>query len=247
MRKAPKRPGKDSALLSIRGLRAGYGEFSILNKVSLDVAKGEIVAIVGPNGAGKSTLLKGILGLSQVYEGGIVFNGKSIVGAKTHELMRLGINFVPQGRNIFENMTVRENLEMGDFIQGDGRLVQEKIEEIMQRFPALNEKQNAFASELSGGQRQLLALAKALMSKPELLLLDEPSLGLDPKTIKQLFHEIQEINSGGTTIVIVEQNARQAIRIADKTIVLENGSVALQGGKEIIRNPMIKSIYLGGQ
>ncbi|MDD5148342.1 MAG: ABC transporter ATP-binding protein [Candidatus ainarchaeum sp.] len=234
-------------MLSIKNLHSGYNGNEILHGIDLSVAPNEIVAIIGPNGSGKSTLLKSIFNLCSVFSGKICFKGKDITKLPTHELIFEGISFVPQGRQVFSDLTVRENLEMGAFIMQDNALVQRNLEAVFKKFPFLKEKQNHYAFSLSGGQQQMLAIARALMQNSELLLLDEPSLGLSPKMMKEVFEKIVEINREGIGIIIVEQNAKQAIKIAHSTFVLEDGKIALQGGKEIVHNKKIKEIYLGGR
>lgn len=233
-------------MLKIKNLKAGYNGMEILHGIDFEVKPNEIVAIIGPNGAGKSTLLKAIFNLCEVYNGKIIFKDKDITRMPTYELIYEGISYVPQGRQVFSNLTVRENLEMGAFIMEDHELIKRNIEDVFHKFPFLKEKQNDYAFTLSGGQQQMLAIARALMQDPELLLLDEPSLGLAPKMIKKVFEKIKEINKEGIAIIIVEQNAKQAVKIADRTYLLENGMVAMKGNKKILENKKIKKVYLGG-
>jgi branched-chain amino acid transport system ATP-binding protein len=233
-------------MLEIKNLKAGYNGTEILHDVNLKVGPAEIVALIGPNGAGKSTLLKSIFSLCDVYSGEIFFKDKNITKMKTFELISEGISYVPQGRQVFSELTVRENLEMGGQIFGK-EIVERNIKDVFAKFHVLKEKQNEYAFALSGGQQQMLAIARGLMQNPELLLLDEPSLGLAPKTMKEVFGKILEINKEGIAVIIVEQNAKQAVKIAHKTYVLEDGNIALQGGKEILQNKKIKSIYFGGR
>jgi branched-chain amino acid transport system ATP-binding protein len=234
-------------MLHLENISAGYDKMEILHGVSLDVKPGEIVAIIGPNGSGKSTLLKSIFNLCKVYSGRIIFKDKNITRLPTHKLIREGISFVPQGRQVFGDLTVRENLEMGAFTMNDKDVINKNMNDVFKKFPFLKEKQNSYAFTLSGGQQQMLAIARALVQNPQLLLLDEPSLGLSPKSMAEVFEKIIEINKEGTSIVIVEQNAKQAVKIADKTYILENGQIALTGGKEILKNKKIKNIYFGGE
>ncbi len=234
-------------ILQIKDLAAGYGKFAVLEDVEIRIKPDEIVALIGPNGAGKSTVLKSVFGLTTVYKGKIIYRGKNITRLKTSELVRLGISYVPQGRQVFPSLTVRENLEMGAFITNDKVLVRKKMHEVFDRFPVLKEKINDYGFSLSGGQQQMLAMGRALMQDPQLLLLDEPSLGLSPNLMKDIFKKIIEINKEGTGVLIVEQNAKQAMKIAHRTYVLEDGKVAFKGGKNIVNNPKIKSIYLGGR
>ncbi len=219
----------------------------ILKGIDFEIDKKEIIAIIGPNGAGKSTLLKSVFNICEVYSGKIEFNNKDITKLPTYKRIYQGISYVPQGRQVFNNLTVKENLEMGGFIFKNKNIIEKNINNIFSKFKFLKEKQNDYASTLSGGQQQILAIARALMQNPKLLLLDEPSLGLSPKSMKEIFKKIVEINSEGVAIIIVEQNAKQAVEIADRTYVLEDGQVALTGGKEILKDNKIKNIYFGGR
>lgn len=234
-------------MLEIKDLKAGYGGMEILHGVNLGVAAGEIVALIGPNGAGKSTVLKSIFGLTEIGSGKIFFKDKDITRLKTYELIKTGISFVPQGRLVFSSLTVLENLQMGAYVISDKEIVKRGLEEIFKKFPVLREKKKERAGNLSGGQQQLLAIARALVQNPQMLLLDEPSLGLSPKAMKEIFDKIVEIKNEGVAILIVEQNARQAVGIADRTYVLENGQVAFTGGRDILKNEKIKNIYFGGE
>ena len=237
----------ENEMLSIKNLKSGYGEMQVLFGVNLEVKPKEIAVLIGPNGAGKSTILKSIFNLIDVYDGKITFKNKDITKIPTYELIELGISFVPQGRQVFHTLTVKENLEMGAFLTKEKDLIQKRMEEILEKhFPDLRKKLNEYAFTLSGGQQQMLAIGRALMQDPQLLLLDEPSLGLAPKIMKELFRKIKEINEEGVTIMIVEQNAKQATAIADKIFVLEDGKVALSGDKKLLKNKRIEKIYLGG-
>ncbi|MBI2558678.1 ABC transporter ATP-binding protein [Candidatus Woesearchaeota archaeon] len=235
-------------MLSIRKLESGYGKMQVLFGISLDVKPDEIAVLIGPNGAGKSTLLKSIFNLVDVYNGKIIFKNKNITKIPTHQLIELGISYVLQGRQVFNTLTVKENLEMGAFLTKEKNLIEERIEEVLSvHFPDLREKLGDYAFTLSGGQQQMLAIGRALVQDPQLLLLDEPSLGLAPKIMKELFKKIKEINEEGVAIMIVEQNARQATGIADKIFVLEDGKIALSGNKNILNDKRIEKIYLGGR
>lgn len=234
-------------MLKIQNLKSGYNGMEILHGIDFEVNPGEIVAIIGPNGAGKSTLLKSIFNLTEIYSGKIIFKDKDITRLHTHYLIQEGISFVPQGRQVFPNMTILENLEMGAFIMEDHELMKRNINDVFKKFPVLKEKQHELAGNLSGGEQQMLAIARALIQDPKLLLMDEPSLGLAPKVMNEIFKKIKEINEEGITIIIVEQNAKKAVEIADRTYVLEDGKVALVGGKEILTDPKIKDIYFGGR
>jgi len=233
-------------MLTIKNLKAGY--FSgpdILHDVDMEVHPGEIVSLIGPNGAGKSTVLRSIFGQTDIRNGSIQFVDDELTNLPTHSLINLGVSFVPQGRQVFGTMTVRENLEMGAFSFKDKRLVEENIQNIFKRFPILKERQRQLASTLSGGQQQILAISRALMQNPRLLLMDEPSLGLSPKAMKEIFEIIQQINKEGVIVLIVEQNARAAVEISDRTYILEMGKVALEGGRDILENKQVKKIYFG--
>ncbi|MFH1376451.1 MAG: ABC transporter ATP-binding protein [Candidatus Woesearchaeota archaeon] len=234
-------------MLQIKDLKSGYNEMEILHEADIEVKPGEIVAIIGPNGSGKSTLLKSIFNLCNIYSGKIIWKNKNITKLKTHEKIFEGMSYVPQGRQVFRDLTVHENLEMGAFIMKDKELVKTNIQDVYEKFPFLKEKRHKYADTLSGGQQQMLSIGRALIQNPQLLLLDEPSLGLSPKAMKEIFQKIKEINKEGVSVIIVEQNAKQAVEIADKTYILEDGKIALTGGKEILKNPKIKDIYFGGR
>ena len=234
-------------MLSIKNLESGYGKMQILFGISLNVKPNDIAVIIGPNGAGKSTLLKSIFNLVDIYKGKIMFKNKDITKIPTHELIELGISYVPQGRQVFQTLTVKENLEMGAFLTKEKDLIGKKMEEVLENhFPDLRKKLDDYAFNLSGGQQQMLAIGRALMQDPQLLLLDEPSLGLAPKIMKGLFRKIKEINDEGVAIMIVEQNAKQATQIADKIFVLEDGKMALSGNRSLMKTKKIQHIYLGG-
>ena len=234
-------------MIKIKNLEAGYGKHQVLFGVDLEVKPNEIVVLIGPNGAGKSTVVKSAFNLTDRYNGNIIFKDKDITKLKTHERIQSGIGYVPQGRQVFPNLTVKENLEMGAFLASDKDYIKNKIKEIItEHFPELKTKINQKANSLSGGQQQMLAIGRALMMEPQLLMLDEPSLGLSPKLMKEMFSKISDLKNENTGILIVEQNAKQACKIADRIYVLEDGKIALQGNKEILKNPKIKHIYLGG-
>ncbi len=233
-------------MLKIKKLCAGYGELQVLNDVDIEVNPGEIVALIGPNGAGKSTILKSIFNITDITGGKIYFKDKDITRLPTYELIELGVSYVPQGRINFMDLTVYENLELGAGNANKG-LFENSLKDVFKKFPLLKEKRNKHAFSLSGGQQQMLALGRAMMQDPQLLLLDEPSLGLSPKAITEIFTDIRKIASEGMGVLIVEQNAKKAVEMADRTYVLEDGAVALTGGKEIIKHKMIKNIYLGGR
>lgn len=233
-------------MLEIKNLKAGYDGMEVLHDVDLEVKLGEIVAIIGPNGSGKSTLLKSIFNLCEINSGKIIFKDKDITKLSTYYLIYEGVSYVPQGRQVFSTLTVRENLEMGAFVMEDHQLLNRNIADVFNKFPFLKDRQNDYAMNLSGGQQQMLAIGRALIQDPELLLLDEPSLGLSPKAMKEVFNRIVDINKEGITVIIVEQNAKQAAEIANRVYVLEDGKIALTGGKEILKDERIKNIYFGG-
>jgi branched-chain amino acid transport system ATP-binding protein len=234
-------------MLSIKNLHAGYNGLKVLKGIDVHVKPNEIVALIGPNGAGKSTVIKAIFNIANVYDGKIIFKDKDITNMKTHQLMKLGISYVNQGRINFGNLTVEENLTIGADSIHDSSVVKKNLDAVYKKFPVLKERRKSLAYGLSGGQQQMLALGRALMHKPSLLLLDEPSLGLSPLLQKQLFKIIQDLRDDGISILIVEQNAKRAIEMADRTYVLEDGKIALMGGKDIVNHEKIKSVYLGGR
>ena len=234
-------------ILEIRDLVAGYGKSEVLHGVSMEIASGEIVTMVGANGAGKSTSLRSVFGLTDVHGGAVLFKGQDIVGMRPHHLVGFGLALVPQERNIFPSLTVYENLEMGGFTMR-GEELREHIEKVFARFPLLQGRLRQKAGTLSGGERQMLAIGRGLMTDPELLMLDEPSLGLAPKIVEAVFEQIQLIHQGGTTIFLVEQNARRALSIADRAYVLELGRIRYHGGgQELLDDPQVQRAYLGGK
>lgn len=233
-------------MLKIRNLKAWYGSINALKGIDLEVEKGEIVTLIGANGAGKSTTLKCISGLLKQVEGEIYFEDRNILNMPAHKIVELGICQVPEGRRIFGNLTVRENLLMGAYTIRDKKLIEEKMEKVFSIFPRLKERINQLGGTLSGGEQQMLAIGRALMSEPKLLLLDEPSLGLAPFLVAEIFKIIQEINKQGTTILLVEQNAHMALQIAHRGYVLETGRVVLSGtSEELYANEEVKKAYLG--
>lgn len=234
------------SFLKIENLKSGYGKLQVLFGVDMEFKPDDITVIIGPNGAGKSTVLKSIFRLCDIFSGKILYKCEDITKLPTYDRIKLGISFVPQGRQVFSGLTVKENLEMGAFLIGNSNLLKKRLAEVLHHFPVLKEKLHHNAYNLSGGQQQMLAIARGLMQDPKVLLLDEPSLGLAPKTMKEIFAKIQEINKEGTAVIIVEQNAKAACEIADKIYVLEEGRVALHGSKKIMKSKKIKNIYLGG-
>lgn len=233
-------------MLVVENLFVNYKAIKALKDVSCRVEQGEIVALIGANGAGKTTTLNTISGIVPVAAGAIRFLGDDITGVAPHEIVKRGISQVPEGRRVFANMTVLENLEMGAYIRSDTKGVNEGIEQVFQRFPRLFERKKQLAKTLSGGEQQMLAMGRALMSQPKLMLLDEPSMGLAPMLVEKIFEIIQEINKAGTTIMLVEQNANMALSIANRAYVLETGEVVLSGdARELAANPEVRRAYLG--
>ena len=232
-------------MLEVRGLDVWYGKIRALREVTLDVPEGGIVGIIGANGAGKTTLMRTIAGVLAPGAGSIRFRGDDVAGLPPHRIVRRGIALVPEGRAILSRMTVRENLEMGAYIRRDGRVAGD-MERVMERFPALRQRQGLPGGSLSGGEQQMLAIARALLSAPKLLLLDEPTLGLAPLVAADIFRIVREINASGTTILLVEQNVRQALKVSAHAYVLETGRVVLSGpSAELAEEPRIKAAYLG--
>ena len=234
-------------MLKIDNIHVYYGAIHALKGVSLEVHKGEIVTLIGANGAGKSTTLRTVSGLLAPKSGGISFLGENIAGMPAHEIVKHGISQVPEGRRIFAEMSVQENLEMGAFTRKDKAGVEKDFEIVYNRFPRLKERRKQQAGTLSGGEQQMLAMGRALMSRPKLLLLDEPSMGLAPLLIKEIFSIIEDINREGTTILLVEQNANMALSIAHRAYVMETGRITLQGAaKELAASEDVRKAYLGG-
>lgn len=233
-------------MLEIKDINVFYGAIQALNNVSINVNRGEIVAIIGSNGAGKSTLLRTISGMIKPRTGTMTFEGKNLVTTPAHEIVKLGISHSPEGRRIFTNMTVHENLQLGAYIRKDAE-IHHDMEAILKRFPRLRERFKQNAGTMSGGEQQMLAIGRALMSRPELLLLDEPRLGLAPNLVTEIFNIVLDLNKEGCTILIVEQNANRALEIAHRAYVLETGTIVLTDtGKALLTNPKVKEAYLGG-
>jgi branched-chain amino acid transport system ATP-binding protein len=234
-------------MLHIKEINVYYGNIHALKDVSLDVNEGEIVTLIGANGAGKSTLLKTISGLLKPKSGTISFEGESIAGKQAQAIVKKGISQVPEGRRVFANMTVEENLELGAFLRKDKSAIKDDFGKVYELFPRLYERRKQQSGTLSGGEQQMLAMGRALMARPRLLLLDEPSMGLAPILVKTIFKIIEEINSTGTTIMLVEQNANMALSIAHRVYVIETGRVVISGTADDLRaSDQIKSAYLGG-
>jgi len=235
------------ALLEVKNLEVYYGVINALKGIDFEVNEGEIVTLIGANGAGKSTTMQSVVGLIPKRNGSIVFDGKDITYTPCHKIVHLGMTQVPEGRRIFQELTVYENLLMGAFSIKDKSGFKSDIESVYTRFPRLAERRNQIAGTLSGGEQQMLAMGRALMSHPRLLMLDEPSMGLSPLLVDQVFDIIKDINKDGTTILLVEQNAGKSLAISDHAYVLENGRIVLSGtGSELISSDMVKEAYLGG-
>ena len=224
-------------MLEVRGVETYYGNIPALREISIDVPEGGVVAIIGANGAGKTTLMKTIAGVLRPRAGTVSFLGEEITGLPSHKIVRRGVALVPEGRAILSRMTVRENLEMGAFTQRDAKKAARDMDRVMERFPVLKSRAGQLGGSLSGGEQQMLAIARALMSAPKLLLLDEPTLGLAPLVVADIFAIIREINAAGTTILLVEQNVKQALKVSGYAYVLETGKIALSGpSKELLRS-----------
>jgi branched-chain amino acid transport system ATP-binding protein len=234
-------------MLQVENIQVYYGAIHALKGISFHLEKGEIVALIGGNGAGKSTTLNTISGLLRPREGNVIFQGEELTRIPPQEIVRHGVVQVPEGRRIFPKLSVQENLEMGAYIYQDKNKIQEDMEAVMKRFPRLRERKKQFGGTLSGGEQQMLAIGRALMTRPTLLLLDEPSMGLSPILVEQIFEIIREINAQGTSILLVEQNAQMALSIADRGYVLETGRITLEGSaNELLENPQVIEAYLGG-
>jgi len=235
-------------LLTVEHLNVYYGSIHALRDVSFTVAKGEIVTLIGANGAGKSTTLRALSGVVRPSSGSIVHDGKSIAGLPSHRIARLGIAHVPEGRGVFANMSVRENLEMGGYARSSRKEVEESVQRVFALFPRLAERAGQIAGTLSGGEQQMLALGRGLVQRPDLMLLDEPSMGLSPVLVSEIFRMIGEINRAGTTILLVEQNASMALAVADRAYVLEAGEIVLAGkASALLEDPKVRAAYLGAE
>ena len=232
-------------MLTIKGLRSGYGKLGVLHDIGIDILQGQIVSLIGANGAGKTTLLKTISGLLRPTRGSIEFEGGSIARRPPHTIVELGISHVPEGRAILKRMTVIDNLRMGAYVRRDSTIASD-IDNVFERFPALSERRLQMAGTLSGGEQQMLAIGRALVARPRLLLLDEPSLGLAPKIVTRIFLTLRELKNEGKTILLVEQNARQALQVADHGYVMERGRIVIKGsGQELLNMPDVQRTYLG--
>jgi len=234
-------------MLTVDNINVYYGAIHALKGISLEVTEGEIVTLIGANGAGKSTILRTVSGLLKPKTGKIEFEGKNIAAIAAEDIVKRGISQVPEGRRIFANLTVLENLELGAYIRSDTKGIHEDMQKMFQRFPRLAERRTQVAGTLSGGEQQMLAMSRALMSRPRLLLMDEPSMGLAPLLVKEIFSIIKDINNSGTTILLVEQNAHMALSVAHKAYVLETGRITLAGtAKELSESEAVRKAYLGG-
>ena len=236
-----------ATLLRVEVLVAGYGKMPILQGVSLLVSHGELVGVIGPNGAGKSTVFKTIVGFLRPTEGRVIFDGKEIMGLRPDQVLRRGLAYVPQGRVVFPQMTVLENLEMGAYIEPDANRIRQALEQVYALFPILAERRQQKAGTLSGGEQQMVAIGRALMTRPKLILLDEPSLGLAPRFVSVIFDKLVEMKRAGYTLMVVEQNAARALAVADRAYALELGQNRFEGsGQELLADPEVKRLYLGG-
>jgi len=234
------------ALLEVKDLQVNYGVITALKGISFEVNEGEIVSLIGANGAGKTTTMQSIMGLIPIKDGTVTYDGKVINKIPGHKLISMGMSQVPEGRRVFQELTVYENLVMGAYTQKDKKKIKEDIEEICTRFPRLGERRNQIAGTLSGGEQQMLAMGRAMMSHPKPLMLDEPSMGLSPLLVDQVFDIIKDYHKMGTTVLLVEQNAKKALSISDRAYVLETGSITYQGkGDELLNNEEVKKAYLG--
>ncbi len=235
------------ALLELHDVEAGYGRIQILHQVTLEVRRQEIVSVIGPNGAGKSTTFKVIMGFINYLGGEITFDGQNIVGARPDQILERGLGYVPQGRIVFNQMTVRENLEMGAYVERDKGKIKDAMDYVFALFPRLAERQKQLGGTMSGGEQQMLAMGRALMTRPRMIMLDEPSLGLSPRFVDEVFEKIVNLAKEGVTVMLVEQNAARALEISDRAYVLELGRNRFAGtGQALLTNPEVKQMYLGG-
>lgn len=234
------------ALLKVTDLQVYYGVIQALKGISFEVNEGEIIALIGANGAGKTTTLHTVTGLLPAKSGSIEFAGKELTKTPPHKIVSMGMAHVPEGRRIFQELTVFQNLKLGAYSRKDKKEIAENLSKVFARFPRLEERKNQIAGTLSGGEQQMLAMGRALMSNPKIILLDEPSMGLSPLFVSEIFDIIKEINKSGTTVLLVEQNAKKALSIADRAYVLETGSIAMEGNAhDMLNNDDIKKAYLG--
>lgn len=234
------------AMLTIKDLEVYYGIIQAIKGISFEVNEGEVIALIGANGAGKTTILHTITGLISAKSGSIQFEGNDLIKIPAHKIVSLGMAHVPEGRRIFAELTVFENLKMGAYTRKDKKEIEDTIAKVYKRFPRLEERKNQIAGTLSGGEQQMLAMGRALMSHPRIILMDEPSMGLSPIFVSEIFDIIKEISEGGTTVLLVEQNAKKALSIANRAYVLETGKIVLEGdAKELMNDDSVKKAYLG--
>ena len=234
------------AMLEIKDLEVYYGMIQAIKGVSFEVNEGEVIALIGANGAGKTTILHTITGLLEAKKGTVTFDGKDIIKVPAHRIVTMGMAHVPEGRRVFSNLTVFQNLKMGAYTRKDKTEIEESLKTVYKRFPRLEERQNQLAGTLSGGEQQMLAMGRALMSHPRIILMDEPSMGLSPIFVNEIFDIIKSVREGGTTVLLVEQNAKKALSISDRGYVLETGNIVLSGkSDELLNNDSIKKAYLG--
>lgn len=233
-------------MLEVKDLQVYYGMIQAIKGISFEVNQGEVIALIGANGAGKTTILHTVTGLHAPKAGSILFEGKDITKVPAHKIVSMGMAHVPEGRRVFAQLSVYDNLKMGAYTRKDKNEIEESLEMVYKRFPRLEERKNQMAGTLSGGEQQMLAMGRALMSKPKIILMDEPSMGLSPIFVNEIFDIIQEVSASGTTVLLVEQNAKKALSIADRAYVLETGSIALEGDAKVLMNDdSIKKAYLG--
>ena len=234
------------AMLEVKDLQVSYGMIQAIKGISFEVNQGEVIALIGANGAGKTTILHTVTGLLAPKAGSIVFEGQDITKVPAHKIVSMGMAHVPEGRRVFAQLSVYDNLKMGAYTRSDKNEIEESLEMVYKRFPRLEERKNQMAGTLSGGEQQMLAMGRALMSKPKIILMDEPSMGLSPIFVNEIFNIIQDVSASGTTVLLVEQNAKKALSIADRAYVLETGNIALEGDAKVLMNDdSIKKAYLG--
>ncbi|WP_325099302.1 ABC transporter ATP-binding protein [Burkholderia contaminans] len=235
-----------AAMLKIKGLQVNYGGIQAVKGVDMEVRQGELVTLIGANGAGKTTTMKAITGLKAYSAGDIEYEGKSIKGIPTHELLKRGLAMVPEGRGIFARMSIVENMQMGAYLRSDNDQIKKDVDRMFGFFPRLKERATQLAGTLSGGEQQMLAMSRAILSKPKLLLLDEPSMGLSPIMVEKIFEVVREISKEGITVLLVEQNARLALQAADRGYVMDSGTVTMEGdAKQMLDDPKVRAAYLG--
>ncbi|AXF22317.1 ABC transporter ATP-binding protein [Burkholderia pyrrocinia] len=233
-------------MLKIKGLQVNYGGIQAVKGVDMEVQQGELVTLIGANGAGKTTTMKAITGLKPYSAGDIEYDGKSIKGVPSHELLKRGLAMVPEGRGIFARMSILENMQMGAYLRNDNEQIKKDVERMFGFFPRLKERATQLAGTLSGGEQQMLAMSRAILSKPKLLLLDEPSMGLSPIMVEKIFEVVREISKEGITVLLVEQNARLALQAADRGYVMDSGTVTMEGdAKQMLDDPKVRAAYLG--